>query len=46
MNGQLYSFLGTMVTPVLSDKFGLTVEYTSHFLIGIAAAFLLGSIFL
>lgn len=46
MNGQLYTFLATMITPVLSDKFGLTVEYTSHFLIGIAAAYLVGSVFL
>ena len=41
--GQLYAILTTLVTPVLSDQFGFTVEYTSHYLIGVAVAFLTAS---
>ena len=43
MAGHLYSFLFTLVTPILSDQFGFSVEYTSHFLIGFSVAFCLSS---
>lgn len=44
MNGQLYAILTTLVTPVLSDQFGFSVEYTSHYLVGISATFIVASI--
>ena len=44
MVGQIYALLFTLVAPVLSDQFGFTVEYTSHFYIGLSAAFFASSI--
>ena len=41
--GQLYTILNTLVTPVLSDQFGFDVANTSHFLIGMAVAFIASS---
>ena len=45
MIGQVYAILTTLVTPVLSDQFGFSIEYTSHFLIAVSAAFMVGSVF-
>ena len=42
--GQFYSVISTLITPVLSDQFGFTVEYTSHYLIGVAVALFMGSV--
>ena len=43
--GKLHGVLNSLVTPVLSDRFGFDVANTSYFLIGTAVAFL-GSSFI
>jgi MFS family permease len=44
MIGQVYAVLFTLVTPVLSDQFGFNVECTSHFFVGVSAAFCASSV--
>ena len=46
MIGQVYAVLFTLVTPVLSDQFGFNVECTSHFFVGVSAAFCASSVIL
>jgi MFS family permease len=43
ISGQFYALIFTLVTLILNDQFGFTVEYTSHFLIGVSVAFCLSS---
>ena len=44
MIGQMYAILTTLVTPVLSDQFGFSVEYTSHYFVGVSAVFIVASL--
>ena len=36
--GLLYSVLATLVTPVLSDQFGFSVDFTAHYFNGMGLA--------
>ena len=38
--GMMYAIVFSLVAPVLSDTFGFTVEYTSHFYIGVACIYI------
>ena len=44
MIGQVYAILTTLVTPVLSDQFGFSVEYTSYYLAAVSVAFIVASV--
>ena len=44
LTGMMYSVIYTLVTPILSDSFGFTVEYTSHFYLGVSLAFFASSL--
>ena len=44
MIGQVYAILNTLITPVLSDQLGFSVEYTSHFFVGVSVVFILASV--
>lgn len=41
--GKVYAFLFSMVTPVLDNKFGFNVKYTSFYLLGVSIAYLSSS---
>jgi hypothetical protein len=41
--GKVYAILLTLVTPILNNKFGFSVEHTAAFLIGLSAALLSSS---
>ena len=43
LNGMMNAVLSSLITPVLSDSFGFTVQYTSYFFIGVSCALLASS---
>ena len=38
VGGHLYSIIGTIISPVLSDQFGFSVKYASYYWIGVGVA--------
>ena len=41
--GKAYAIILILITPVLDNKFGFSIEYASLFLLGVSAGFLSSS---